>query len=63
MTFIYSGRVYVRPCGRGLVMIDAPEGVHEDQIECAMEEGYYHFELRAVPLEGDEAKAAQKALR
>lgn len=46
--FKYSGRIYVRPVGRGVVLLDLHEPLDEPQIEDVLDEGYYAAEIIVV---------------
>lgn len=43
--FVYQGRVYVRPIGRGIVLLDLPG---EPQLEDVLltKEGYYQVDMQ-----------------
>lgn len=58
MEYHYNGRVYVRPLGRGIRLIDGPR----DYLEDTMEEGYWTIDITARKLEGKEVEEARKRL-
>lgn len=56
----YSGLVYVRPCFRGICLLDPPVGSPDltERLEAMLEHGHYRVELRFVPVESPEEPTA-----
>ena len=46
--FYYCGKIYVRPCGRGVVLEDHPDQEHLDDV---LGEGYYQAEIKIAAIE------------
>lgn len=59
--FKYDGRVYVRPVGRGVVMLDSIRE-RELYVEDCVPDGYYRLRLTFESLPEDEARAAREEM-
>lgn len=56
----YKGRVYVRPMGRGICLLDDSE--EDIYLDDRMGLGYWSVEIRARKLSAEEATAASRQL-
>jgi hypothetical protein len=59
MNIEYEGRVYVRPIGRGVVLLDG--NLKDQHFEDVVPEGYYHLKFEFERLEGKEEATAHEA--
>lgn len=50
-TFVYVGRANVRSWGRGLSLLDPPQGTPDGLTEFDLAPGMYRVELRCVPVD------------
>ncbi len=49
--FTYKGRIYVRPCGRGITLEDDPQERHLDEV---LDSDYYYAEITIKSKQPDE---------